>query len=54
MTIEELYEALEAGIKDLEADYGDEVNDFTIFDLAQSIAIMADSPATARKFLRTI
>lgn len=54
MTIEELHEELEAGIKDLEADYGDEFNDSMIFDLAQSIAVMADSPETARQFLRTI
>lgn len=54
MTIEELHEELEAGIKDLEADYGDEFNDSMIYDLAQSIAVMADSPATARQFLRTI
>ena len=51
MTIDQLYEALEAGIKDLGADYGQEATDYMIYDLAESISVMADNPRTAQKFL---
>ena len=54
MSIDELYEELDAGIKDLEADYGQEVTDDMVHDLATSIVVWADSPATAKQFLRSI
>lgn len=54
MTIEELHEALEAGIKDLESDYGQEATDYMIYDLAESISVMADNPRTAQKFLDSL
>ena len=54
MTIEELHEALEAGIKDLESDYGQEATDDMIYDLAKSISVRADNPRTAQKFLDSL
>ncbi len=54
MTIEQLHDALEASIKDLEADYGQEATDYMIYDLAKSISVMADSPRTAQKFLDSL